>query len=288
MDGVAVSSRREALALVGGSALASALMASGVKAAPVASATPDLKTKAGIARAYMMMRGALDDRLVIGCVTGRYYGVLDAVLTPLFGVCGATLTRYRPSAGFAYEAVTCELAYFTDLATGAAIERYNNPYTGQSVDVPAVRSTPMRIRITQDLSLELDKPLPGLELDHKVHAPEMRGDDLWITEVTRTSATTSGKPFHYSESTTLHARMADFHDPAAKRVRCETSFTNVVDWRPWLKMSNHPGHMMAIGAGRYGATMAELPPAWVDATQRRHPDVLTDPAAALEPLWSAK
>ena len=121
MDGVAVSSRREALALVGGSALASALRASGVEAAPLASAPPDLKTKAGIARAYMMMRGALDDRLVIGCVTGRYYGVVDAVLTPLFGVCGATLTRYRPSAGSAYEAVTCELAYFTDLATGAAI-----------------------------------------------------------------------------------------------------------------------------------------------------------------------
>jgi len=291
MDSIANRNRREAMALLGGAGAAAALsIHEPADAAPgkAAGARPDLATSAGRARAYMMMRGALDDRLVIGCVSGRYYGVVNAVLTPLFGVSAATFSRYRPIGRGGHEAVTAELAYFTDLETGSVIDRFVNPYTKEIVEVPFVRSAPMRIRILPDLSLELDKPVPGLTVDHHVLVPEARGDDLWITEVTRTSATPpGGKPFQYSESTTLHARLSDFDRTGAPRVRCETGFTNVVGWRPWLRMGDRPGQMMAVGAGRYGATLSDLPSAWLDATRRHHPDVLARPESVLEPMWSA-
>ena len=41
------------------------------------------------------MRGALDGQLVVGFVSGRYDGVVDSEMTPLYGVAGATISRYR-------------------------------------------------------------------------------------------------------------------------------------------------------------------------------------------------
>lgn len=285
MDEVVNAERRRAMALLGGSMMLAA-------AAPARAARSgvafDLASEGGRARAYLMMRGALDERLVIGCVTGTYYAVVAAELTPLFGVSAATFARYRPAAAGGYEAVTAEIAYFTDLAGGAAIGRFANPFTGEVVDVPAVRSAPTRIRLLPNLDIALDTPPPGLVFDHHVAPPEVRGDDIWFTETTRTRATGGGKPFHYSETSTLHARLSELARPGAKRVACETGFTNVVDWRPWLKMGSRPGHMMAVGAGRYGVAMADLPPAWLAATRIHHPDVLANPAGTLEPVRSTK
>ncbi len=240
-------------------------------------------------KTYMLMRGALDDRLVIGCVSGLYYGVVDAEITPLFGVVSATFARYRPMASGGYAAVNAEYAFFTDPASGRAMERFRNPYTGETVAVPGGGVAPAKLTILPDLRLQLGQAIPGVQFDHRVGPVETRGDDVWITEVTRTSLARPGqaKPFRYSESTTLHARRSELDAPGAMRVRCETSFTNVVSWRPWLNMGDRPGHLMAIGAGRYGTRIADLPPAWIDATRARHSELLADPAAVLAPLWDA-
>lgn len=56
----------------------------------------DFASQQGRLKAFMMMRGALDDRLLIGCISDIYYGNVNAELTPLFGPVGAIFSRYRP------------------------------------------------------------------------------------------------------------------------------------------------------------------------------------------------
>jgi hypothetical protein len=89
------------------------------------------------------------------------------------------------------------------------------------------------------------------------------------------------KPVRYNELVTLHALRADLVAPGATRVPCLTTFNAVVSWRPWLKMDGRPGHLMAEGAGRYGATFADMPKAWLDGVAARKPDVLADPGHPL-------
>jgi hypothetical protein len=262
----------------------------GVVAAATLLATRGMATPASPAdglRTYMLMRGALDERLVIGCVSGTYYAVIDDALTPLFGVVSATFARYKPRPGGGYAAASVESAYFTDLATGAALTDFANPLTGATVAVPAGGNPAAAIAILPDLTLQVAKLPPGVAFDHRIGAPETRGDDVWLTEVTRTSGKAPGaaRAFHYSESTTLHARASDLARPGVRRVPTETAFTNVVSWRPWLQMGDRPGHLMAIGAGTYGASLDTLPLAWLAATRARRPELLADPAAALEPVW---
>jgi len=257
-------------------------------AAPVRAGRFDPAAPGERLRTFMLLRGALDQRLVTSWVSARYYAVFEDRMEPLFGVVSAVFARYRPLAGGAVEAVNAELAWFTDPATGKVMDSFLNPLNGKTCKVPGGGFMPSKIRFDTDLSFHLAKPVPGMEMIHEVLPIEARGDDVWVTERSRTAFTPPGaaKPFRYSESNTFHARRSTLA-PGATRAVSEVSFTNVCSWRPWLQMGDAPGHLMATGIGRHGAAMAELPPAWIEATQARRPDVLKDPGALLAPLWDA-
>jgi hypothetical protein len=276
-------SRRSLLALSAGAALA----AGGATSA--AGAGLDLATPAGRLRAYMLMRGALDDRLVIGCLTARYYGVVETEVTPVFGVVSATFARFRPAVGGGYEGASLEVPFFTDLETGKVMDSWKNPYTGENVSVPKMAFPPARIAIAPDMTLSVPNPPPGFTLDHKVLASPGIGDDVWIVEQTITAMQIprATKSQHYTEIVTLHARSSDLMEPDAKRVRCETAYDSISSWRSWMEMADHPGHLSGIGFGRYGAAIDELPPAWLDVVRAEKPDLLKDPGAALAPLMKA-
>ena len=241
-------------------------------------------------RIFMLMRGALDQRLVSSWMQASYFGVVDDRMEPLFDVVAAVFARYRSLSDGSVEAVTAELSWFTDKETGKALDRYRNPYTGETVDVPLGGLSPSKIIFGQDLSFRLARPVPGMELAHEVLGPVIRGDNVGITERSRSSFALPGqaKPMRYSETNTFHARRSTVEARGATRVASDVSFTNVVSWRPWLKMGEHPGHLTAAGAGRNASPLDLFPPAWIEATRARRPEVLKDPQAILAPLWDVR
>ena len=287
--------RREALGgmglAMGGMAIGGVAMAGPAlaKMTPIMG-VPDIATPAGRLAAYIMVRGALDDRLVVSWVSARYYGIVEASLQPLFNVRSAVFARYRPAPGGGYEAINAEIAWFTDVDSGEALTTWRNPYTGRDVTVPGGGYAPSKIIIRPDLGFELGKPVPGLDFTHEVLAFEQRGDDLYITERSRTAMSFPGapRPFRYSESNTFHTTLSALHAPGARQVTSDVSFTNVCSWRTWLDMGDHPGHLMATGIGRQGTTIASIPAEWIAATRKFRPEVLRDPAAILAPLWDMK
>lgn len=279
--------RRTALKLV---AVAGAGLASTATAnAAIAPAAPkiDLTSQPGRLRAFMLMRGALDDRLVIGCVQGRYYGVVDDVLTPLFGLNAATFARYRHSEDGGYEGVSFEQAYFTDLESGKVMDSWVNPYTGEKVTVPVTASKPQRLKIEKTMELAIPSGVPGMSVNRELLPIQIIGNDVWFTEQTFVSM--QGKPgekgFHYNELTTLHARHSDLAMVNARRVPCETHFSATVSWRPWMNMGDRPGHMLGNGAGQYGATFETLSPIWIEATRQARPEIIENAQAMMDPIW---
>lgn len=283
--------RRTALTGIGtGISLGAATLASPVSGARrKAGVALDAASPEGRLRTFIMMRGALDEGLITSWVSARYYGVVEDRMDPLFAVVSAVFSRYRMVAdGFA--AVNFELAWFTDPDTGRALETFRNPYTNQDCKVPAGGLPPSQFRFGRDLSFHLGRDVPGLQMEHDVLPFDVRGDDVWVTERSRTAMTFPGapRPFRYSESNTFHASKSDLERPGATRVTSAVSFTNVCSWRPWMQMGDRPGHLTAIGIGRQNATMDSLPPAWVEATAAKRPEVLQDPAAILAPLWNAR
>lgn len=279
--------RRMALAGLAAGTLAAIPLASAKSGA--ARPVLDTTSPAGRQRTFLMMRGALDNRLVSSWVSARYYGVVEDRMDPLFAVVSAVFARHRPLPDGSVEVVSAELAWFTDAETGKALDTWRNPYTGKDVKVPIGGLKPTKFRFGPDLSLHLGREVPGMELAHEVLPFDVRGDDVWVTERSRTAVSIPGapRPFRYSESNTFHARRRDLEAPGATRVTSDVSYTNVCSWRPWLEMGDRPGHLTATGIGRQGATLDSLPPSWIEATAARRPEVLKDPAALLAPLWNA-
>jgi len=280
-----ILTRRAAL---GTAAATTILAAAPAGAAPRKGPALDLATPAGRLRTFRMMRSGLDEALSTSWVSARYYGVVDDRMDPLFAVRSAVFGRSRATADGGFDQFGFELAWFVDPKTDRVLETWHNPYTGQDVKVPSGGYAPSRIHFGPDLSFHLAKPVPGLEMAHEILPFEARGDDVWAIERSRTAMTFPGasRPFRYSESNTFRASRKALEAPGAVRVTSDVSFTNVCSWRPWMAMGDRPGHLTATGVGRQNAPASSLPPAWVEATAARRPEVLKDPAAILAPLWN--
>lgn len=280
------ATRRDAIKASGW--MMGAMMASPVLA-KVPARTLDITTPAGRLAAFVKMRGSLDESLQTSWISARYYGVTGDEMRPLFNVRSAVFSRYRHSPDGGFEAINAEIAWFIDPDSGQVLTQWRNPYTGRDVKVPMGGYAPSKIFIRPDLGFELAKPVPGLVIEHEVLPFEIRGDDLYITERSRTAMRFSpdAKPFRYSESNTFHARLSAVQSGAA-HVLCDVSFTNVCSWRPWMEMGDLAGHMTAIGVGKQGVGIDTIPAEWVAATRALRPEVLKDPAALLAPLWNAR
>jgi hypothetical protein len=232
---------------------------------------------------FIKMRGALDDRLVIGFLGGRYAGVVDGDVIPLFGLFSATFSRYRATpAGF--EIKGFEQAYFTDLETDTVLPELKNPYTGETVQVPVTSLPPSTLVVGPDLGFHSADELPkNVRFDMSASGPEAIGDEVFFTERVSASRAIGGSARRswYNDVTSLRATREDLDRSGARVARCQTSWQGVVSWRPWLRMGDRPGEMVAFAHGGYGVALGDLPRPWLEATARLRPDLLTRPEAGL-------
>jgi hypothetical protein len=274
--------RRDTLRLLGGIGALSALTPDLTNAASTSVALTNPRDRM---RTYMLMRGALDDRLVIHWLQGRYYGLVEGEATPLFGIVSAQVSRSRPDNAGGYAIVRGEVSFMTNADTGEVVREILNPYTGAVVAVPTRGYPPSLNRIRPDLSFEIPQQ-PGATLRHEVQGIVAKDGDVWISELsTAKTPVPNSKPSLYNEMLTYHAKAADLKRRDIRRVPCEISFTNTVSWRSWMNMADHPGHLLAVGAGAYVNAIDELPIVWLRAARAENLPFLNDPLGFLAPVW---
>ena len=273
--------RRSVLAGLGGVALAGTLRpARALVGSPTGT---DLGNRRDLLTALAKMRGATDERLCIGYVVGARYAVPVHKAIPMMGILAGTFSQYRRISDDAFESRALEIAYFTDLETGKLLEKWKNPVTGTTVDVPLTRMGPSRVILTADgLTVpKLSGEAAGLQLKHIFQPPVIVGDDVWITEQINIDGPPSPRPFVYNELSTYHTRKSDLADPRLATVPTQVQDQSLITYRSWMGFGDTPGHTLARGAGTRAATVADLPPYYVELTRRLHPDVLKDPLALL-------
>lgn len=275
--------RRGVLGLAGG-AVAGWALAAGIGHAATRPAARALPPKL---RTLMMMRGALDDRLVMYWLRGRYYGFVDGEMKPLFGVVNVCFSRYRahPEGGFI--GARGEVSHYTDFDSGEIVKSLPNPYTGKPMEPPARGYPPSPVRIRADASIAI-KEAPGVQFRNVIHDPEVNGDDVTLCEsnMARTPLP-DGKVSLYNEIVTYRARATDLARPDLQRVPCDIAFTNTVSWRSWMGMGDRPGQMLAVGSGSFVESLDAVPKAWTGGTLRSQPELLTRPLAYLDDVWAS-
>jgi hypothetical protein len=274
--------RRSALGLMSGIAAASALPGVATAAAP---ATQDFGAPEAKLRTLLLLRGALDDRLVIYWMRGRYYGLVDGEITPLFGVLNACFSRYRAHKDGGFIAARGEATHFTDFNTGEVMQTIRNPYTGKDMNSPVRSLNPSPVRIQADCVITIAEA-PGMRFQNVVQDVDAQGDGVSISERSMSKTPVpGGKPSVFNELITYRGKASDLSRPGIKRAPCDTSVTSTVSWRSWMGMDDHPGHLLAAGAGTFVSSAEELPPAWIKATSVANPTMVNDPHSFLAPVW---
>ncbi len=233
--------------------------------------------------AIAKMRGATDDRLVMGWVIGARYAVVDHQAIPMLGILAATFSRYRRVDEQSFNIRSLEVAYFTDLETEKLIETWENPVTGKRVEVPQTRMGPSSITMTAEgLDVETVGEARGMRLDHYFRKPIEHGNEVWITEEIRVNGKQANStPFIYNEMSTYQARRQDLNDPSQASVPTRVQFQSLVTFRPWMGFGDTSGHTTARGIGWRAPRVEDLPPYYLELTEKYHPDVLNDPLGVL-------
>lgn len=254
----------------------------------VASAAEDSPlSDASTVRRFALVRGALDESLVIGGLTGLFSGMVDGELTPLFGVVGITFSTYRERPDGSFVIATLEQSYYTDQTCEHVLDDWLNPYTRRRVTVPVFRGPATRLVIRPDLRFEATLPAAVVAFRQSAERVAAVTGGLAFRETidVKIGAQGASAPRFYHESVLFRAD-APSGRAHGERMEADVSFTSLVSWRPWLQMAGIDGHLVGVGGGRKGLAMDQLPPQWVAATRATKPE-LTDPMPLLMAVLDA-
>ncbi len=238
-------------------------------------------------RRFVLMRGALDERVVLGEIAGQFLAAVDGEMLPMCGLRAVTFTRWRALGDGRWLTAGFEQVYYTDLRSGEVLAEWKNPLTGRTVPVPVYTSKPTRRQLRTDLSFAAMEALPpGVVLEDRVEgSAEDRGEQVFTERVNAvtTRPGVSGR-YRYGELVTLRAPLAALRDPMARQVPTDLSFSALSNYRGWMQMQDQPGHLVTHGHGRYGVSAGGLHPVWLAAAQRSGEEWLRDVDKQLAPL----
>lgn len=170
-----------------------------------------------------------------------------------------------------------ELTWYLDARTGAILEDWENPLTGEQVRVRAGLD-----RAASRHFALADGPLPW----------ELRGDDLVFASsefhdapaaLTRGAFPREAQHDRHQagELRGLIGRCAEALDPALASAPCVTSWSRITQWLPFMEMGNRPGvliqhaHLHKLMDGADG-----LPAALREHASRHHPELFAPPVAS--------
>ncbi len=238
--------------------------------------------------AWMKLAAALDDRLVIWWMDGVRYGVVDSQAQALYGMKIGLFQRYFEQPGGYWKLAMFELTYYTDLHTGKLLERYKNPYTGETNSVRHVRLGP-EIRhqtIEGQLADPDDKLTQQMLHDYSTSLGPVliNGDSLWIptsVEARIVLPKPTAPDIRLSIYSTVMGSLRDAEDPELISAPCSFALQNILKWEPWMRMGNHPGEMMSRASGRKLARLEELPSDYLEMARAVHPWLIKDPIETL-------
>jgi hypothetical protein len=279
--------RRETLGyLAAGGLVTSPLLRAGAALADQTGTHPDLSDPDQLLTAFMRLSGSLDDRLIIWWMSGRRYGVVGASAQLMYGMEVGMFHRFFRQADGSFKVAMFELTYYTDSDTGQLLKTYQNPYTKEENTVAHVRLGP---ELRRQTASGIARPANRMvrEFASTLGPATIRDNNVWIpidVEATIRFPKPQAPEIILNHYTTVHGKLSEATDPDKVSVPANLTFQNILKWEPWMRMGDHPGHMMSRAAGLKLESLDELPDNYLAMAEQVHPKLIADPIATLEKL----
>ncbi len=185
-------------------------------------------------------------------------------LIPLFTMNNYIIQKWEPGEDGTFKVQHYEAAYYSKFDTDEAISEWENPLTGEVIEVPHFVLGPVPRFYAPDMA-------DG----NSTFAPDpmnitMIGDRVFIPTLTRIKMPNSltveewgaygGEPMTYWDSMLVYsANINDVLDEERTSVPAEIHMQNLVSWAPYLKLGDAPGRTMVRAYGQHISGYDALP-----------------------------
>ena len=243
----------------------------------------DLGDPASALRAFMKARASLDGSDTFTWFAGTVHAwEPSGAHRVLFGFEGYNVARAVEVDG-GFDLLAREAVFYVDPATDEILEKWDNPFTGEPVEVVPVWNDPVNFPLrlggprptvvtatavgdevcfNQDIFLAYPSPLPRAEF------PDSSQDDLYK----------AAELFQFfSPADALHS---DAVGSAPTRI----TWTRLAPWLPWMGMADRPGMLVYHGRGtKLTSGAGDLPSHIRAAVESAKPEFLAAPAELTQP-----
>lgn len=270
--------RRLALGL--GFAAAAGLCSNGALAAELDPSNPE-----DLRMMFRKLQYRTDSGLVFWWMRGRYFGQIDAALTPLYGLNWGVIQRVAQRSDGGFDVREIELSFHTDLEFKQRLTTFHNPITNEDVAVEFSPLGPSVVHYSRDNLPQIPTQMVGSTAESTSIPPEalVIGDQILFSSRSATRVMTPGVPDRtFNDITTISGSLKAARDPSVTSVPAMLQSSDVTSWQRGLKMGDQPGSMTLRALGGKVGRLDHMPPSWLAMLRDAAPDIAADPEGALD------
>jgi hypothetical protein len=258
---IAESMERRALLRAAGlgslGALAGCAVAPNERASGKSAAAPralDFRDPVDNVYGLVKLEAAHDGRVVVNWSEGAVHGMQPGVLgRKMLAYEGCGLRVCRPRADGAIEFRSRAWLFFKDAESGAFIDRYLNPLTGETVEIQqfkaGITGGAYTVNGYESTGIQMESSAFNTPFVLRWHTS---GERVWCAVEAFTRWKVPGTEVWRAEQTVgvRQAALAELLDPTVASCATTSHWQSQTEWLRWLNMGQVPGHHLWYSVGR--------------------------------------
>lgn len=172
----------------------------------------------------------------------------------LFNLIGVSISRCIPNAGGGWDYISRELNYYLDPVTNEVLERWENPWTKETVPIVQVINNPVQGYFKGKFPAYVDGDRTTFAFDIFPTYPNSLTKEPKFVEYSPQPTYETAEFFQIAVST------ADLLDLKVKTVsKLELNWNRTGQWLPWMRMGKFPGYLIYKARGKKVNKFTQLP-----------------------------
>lgn len=249
--------------------------------------------------AWVKLASSLEDGVeTCGYFTGTQYADVgpQEVIQPLFRIQGFGMSRVTRLEDGRFQNLHREVVYYLPLREDRILEEWENPLTGETVEVFHTHNDPVNSHYAATFEQRFGSEEEGFEVvKFPFILPWDIFDDRAVVSFSVNTRWPSPLPpekwprenfgewYRTSEYFQIHASLADLNNPDMPKVPYTGAWQKVAPWHPWMLMDNRPGGIFGVTNVFSLDSVEQLPPHVLAYTEKHYPKWLTAPTEWEEP-----
>ena len=188
--------------------------------------------------------------------TGKIYSFVPGEKRQLlFKIIGMSVSRCIPTAEGRWDFTSRELTYYLNPETDEILRKWEKPWTGETVPVMHVANNPVQGKFKGKLPVQVEGENTTFIFDLFPYYPNPLAEDAQFAPYCPSST------YQAAELFKITVKSADLLNSELNSVtELKLSWDRIGQWLPWMKMGEHPGHLIYSAIGGKVGGFTELPP----------------------------